>query len=72
MEFSERLRDAIDVSGMTQKEVANACGVTCATISRYASGKRKPGVDMLSKLKTAIGCTYEELMEDFDGERREV
>ena len=68
MEFSERLRDAIDVSGMTQKELASACGVTGATISRYTSGKRKPGIDVLPKLKTALGCTYEELMEDFDGE----
>lgn len=69
MGFAERLKGALSDAGLTQRELAAECGVTCATISRYVSGKRKPGLMMLMRLKQALGCTYEELVEgEFDGE----
>jgi transcriptional regulator with XRE-family HTH domain len=43
------LREAIDKSEMSQNEVARQLGLDCATLCRYAQGKREPG--LIEKLK---------------------
>jgi transcriptional regulator with XRE-family HTH domain len=43
------LREAIDKSELSQNEVARQLGLDCATLCRYAQGKRQPG--LIEKLK---------------------
>lgn len=60
--FGDRLREAIGWSGMTQRQLADACGVTEATVSRYVNGRRLPDVPMLRRMRDVLGCSYDMLI----------
>lgn len=47
--YSERLRSEREKLGMTQKEFAEAVGVTEMTQNNYERGKRKPDIEYLNK-----------------------
>ncbi|MBP5718075.1 MAG: helix-turn-helix transcriptional regulator [Abditibacteriota bacterium] len=42
--------------GMTQKELASACGLTQSVIARLESKKATPQLDTLLKVASALGC----------------
>ncbi len=42
--------------GMTQKELANASGLTQSVIARLESKKATPQLDTLLKVASALGC----------------
>lgn len=54
--------DARKKAGMTQEEVANALGVTPATVSMWETGRMQPRANMLPKIASLYGCTIEHLM----------
>lgn len=49
--------------GMTQKELADAVGVTQQTIYYYEHGDHDPRASMLKRLAKALGCTVSELLD---------
>lgn len=48
--------------GWTQKELAGMAGVTEAAMSRYLSGERQPGADVVANMATALHTTSEALL----------
>jgi len=46
---------------MRLEDVAQACGVTAVTISRYERGEREPSPEMLSNIAAAIGVTVADI-----------
>ena len=48
--------------GMTQKDVADYCGVSQSSLSLYESGICEPNLETLRKLATVLECTIDELV----------
>lgn len=53
--YSTFLRQKIDESGKTQKEIANYAGITTAALANYLNGSRCPQLDVAKKLCEACG-----------------
>lgn len=60
----ENLAEIRIKKGMTQAELAEACGVTQKTISALEVDRRKPSYDLLLKLTKALDVTPNELLTD--------
>lgn len=48
---------------MTQRELAEAVGITASAITQYETGARKPDIVTLKKLAAALHCTADQLLE---------
>ena len=48
--------------GMTQTELANACGVTQKMISAMENDRRNPSYELLIRLSKALGVTADEVI----------
>lgn len=59
-----RIREARREAGLTQKELADAIGVTEPAISHYETGRRQVTVSKLVAIAMALGCTLDELCDD--------
>lgn len=57
MTIGERLRLTRQQTGMTQKQVADACGMADSAIRKYESGTQKPKVETIERLAAALGVT---------------
>ena len=62
--FSKKLRHFINVKNKTQEQVADALGVSGATVSYWCKGERVPRMDKIDGLCKLFGCTRDELMTD--------
>lgn len=51
---SSRLREAMDVSGKSQSDLARETGISKATLSRYLSGQFEPKQIAINKLAVAL------------------
>ncbi len=49
---SDRLKQAIERSGLTIKDFAAKCGIPYRTLQNYISGEREPNVANLQKIAT--------------------
>lgn len=58
--LSERLKQTRLDLHYTQKQVAEACGLTKNAITNYESGFREPSIDVLIKL-----CNYLDVSADY-------
>lgn len=58
-EFRKALVRARIASGMTHAEIAEAAGVTPATIVRLETGERNPTLDMMMRLASALSVSFE-------------
>lgn len=56
-----RIAQALETSGLSQRDLANATGISQSTLSRMLSGVRPPKMDELLALAWALGCTISEL-----------
>jgi len=54
MEFTERFTKVIEYSEMTPAEFAEEIGVQRSSISHIISGRNKPSLDFITKIKTAF------------------
>ena len=54
MEFSQVLRRCMDKAGCTGKELAQACGMSASTVSRYLAGTRTPDAGSLPAREIAL------------------
>lgn len=62
MEFKDNLRNAREAAGLTQKQLADLCGITPRSIQHYELGSRKPQhIDTVQKIATALNVPIEQL-----------
>ncbi|MBQ6035747.1 MAG: helix-turn-helix transcriptional regulator [Lachnospiraceae bacterium] len=61
MDFSKRLSCILAERGLTQRELANMCGVDEASMSRYVNGSRKPCMDVLVRIAGELNVSVEYL-----------
>ena len=64
--FSSRLKSAIQTSGLKQKELAKRVGVSAVTLSRYCSGTQVPTNANLRLLAAEIGVSVAYLLGESD------
>ena len=53
MNIGERIRKIRIEKGMTQKEIAEKCGINDANIRKYESGRQNPKIDTIEKIAKA-------------------
>ncbi len=53
---------------ISQKDLAQAVGVTVPAVSSWEKGRYKPRLENLKRAASFLGCTIDELLED---EKRE-
>ena len=58
-----RLKTVRQNSGLKQKEVASALGISRGTLWCYEKGERKLSFDMAVKLAKIYGCSVEDFIE---------
>ena len=64
MSFSEKVRNARDLIGMNQQELADSIGVSRRTIVSYESGNVTPRPNMMRKLSKALQVSADYLTRD--------
>lgn len=57
--LSERMRIIRHLRGISQKEAAEAAGITQNAMSFYEKNKRTPGVDVVIKLAQLYNCSLD-------------
>lgn len=62
MGFSENIKLLRKKRGLTQKQLADNCGLSIATIQGYEQGKYAPKPEAILKLVKALNTTPSELM----------
>jgi len=60
--FSKRLREARDLRGLSQAQLAAKSGLPPASVSHFESGPRKPSFDNLKALASALDVTTDYLL----------
>ena len=54
MEWTDRFTKVIEYSGLTPAEFAEEIGVQRSSISHIVSGRNKPSLDFITKVKSAF------------------
>lgn len=62
------LRARRKAAGMTLQDVAEAMGCSINAVALWERGGSLPTVDRLPRLAEVLGCTVDELYQDFTGE----
>lgn len=57
MEFTEILKEYLEINGLSQTAFAVLVGVKQSQVSEWLRGKAKPGYDILKKISTATGIS---------------
>jgi len=60
--FPARLRDARELRGLNQGELADKAGMQASAISHFETGGRKPSFDNLRRLADALDVTTDYLL----------
>lgn len=60
--FNENLKNARQLSKLTQKQVADAIGVARSTYALYETGEREPNVECVKKIAKVLGVTGDYLI----------
>lgn len=61
MTTGDKIKDARKAAGMTQKQLAEALGVSETYISQYERNARNPKLTTLFRIATALGCKIDDL-----------
>jgi transcriptional regulator with XRE-family HTH domain len=61
MDFVTRLKELMDWKGITLGQLAEASGLSLATVRAYARGGRAPGSEAARSLARALGVAVSEL-----------
>ncbi len=61
--FQERLRNARNEKGMTQKNLASKLGVTEQAVSKWERGGSYPDVAMLDQIANVLDCSLDYLFQ---------
>ena len=68
MTFAKRIRELRIERGLTQKELADRCGMADSAIRKYESGKVVPKYDNLFKIAEALGVDGVRIIFDDKGD----
>lgn len=60
--FSERLKGTRADLGLSQKEVAESCGITASAYANYEQNLREPSLDVLAKICQALDVSADFLL----------
>lgn len=60
--FPDRLRDARELRGLNQAELAKRAGLQPSAVSHFETGTRKPSFDNLKRLADALEVTTDYLL----------
>ena len=60
--ITKNLKREIEQSGLKKSEIADAIGVSRATISQYLSGRAQPTLATLSKLYAILDCSADDIL----------
>ncbi len=63
MTIGQRIRAIRTLSGMTQKQLGEKCGMADSAIRKYESGRICPKLPTLRKLAAALGCKVADLLD---------
>lgn len=63
--FGDNLADSIKYARMTQRELADAAGISESVISDYIHKRKAPGLKAIINISYAIGCSVDDLV-DFE------
>ncbi len=66
MTVGESIRKVRLAKGMTQKQVADACGMADSAIRKYEYGQITPKLANLQRIATALGVPLQELVDDWN------
>lgn len=66
--FAKNLNRYIERTGKTQKEIAEAVGVTPAACNWWVKGQKYPRMDKVEMLAEYFGCTLSDLVEEQEAE----
>lgn len=59
--FSNTLKNIISSKGINQRWLAEECGTTEATISRYITGYRQPKIEVVIEIARVLGVSVDHL-----------
>lgn len=60
--FTTRIREAREILGLSQAELARRCGMSRQVIWGWESGNRQPSVESLLSVASVLGVTVDELL----------
>lgn len=60
--IANRIINALNRTGVSQRQLADATGMTEVSISRYVKGKRIPSAEILGKIADVLGVTTDYLI----------
>jgi len=69
MTIGERIRHIRRQKGMTQKQVADACGMADSAIRKYESGTQVPKIETLCRIAAALDMPITELIDSEHAEK---
>jgi transcriptional regulator with XRE-family HTH domain len=61
--FADNLKELIEHSSMTQRELADETGLSESIISCYINKRRAPGFRALVNIAYALNCSLDDLMD---------
>ena len=61
--FSQNLEEMLIDANVTQRELADATGLSESTISKYLKGQQLPGVKAIINLSYELGCDLYDLID---------
>lgn len=62
MNFKVNLKTIRKSKKMTQQQLAEKSGINYANICNYEQGIHEPSFEILEKLKIALDCSYDDLL----------
>lgn len=61
--FSQNLEEMLIDANVTQRELADATGLSESTISKYLKGQQLPGVKAIINISYELGCDLYDLID---------
>ena len=61
-QIADRIINAMNRNGISQRQLADATGMTEVSISRYVKGKRIPSAEILGRIADVLGVTTDYLI----------
>lgn len=68
MEIHKKIALARKKKGLTQEQLAEMTNITVRTIQRIENGKNIPRTFTIKTIATALGCTFDELVNQFQND----
>lgn len=64
--FCQKLKAALDTSGLSRREITERTGIPAASLSQYVHGRNVPGPDKRRQLAKILGVPEDYFEDDID------